>query len=103
VLRRLADHQVIELRFTGSRTGWPVALPVMHARRGDVSSFSSATRPGSVGGDNFRRPRPVRVLLRGAEHSGIGHVVEPGAAGRAEAADINAARFPAIAHGRADT
>ena len=35
LLRRLADRQVCELRFSGVKTGRPVVLPVMYARRAD--------------------------------------------------------------------
>lgn len=93
-LRRLADHQVVELRFTGARTGRPVVLPVMYAERGEQLVVLVGGSDGKRWWRNFTKPHPVRVLLRGVTRTGIGHVVAAGAAGRAEAAEIYAARFP---------
>jgi hypothetical protein len=94
VLRRLADRQVAELRFTGARTGQPVALPVMYAQRGDQLVVLVGGPDRKRWWRNFTRPHPVRVLLRGVIRTGVGHVVASGAGGRAEAADIYATRFP---------
>jgi hypothetical protein len=96
VLRRLADHQVVELRFTGARSGRPVALPVMYAQRGDQLVVLVGGPDGKRWWRNFIQPHPVRVLLRGVTRTGLGHVAAPGAAGRAEATDIYNARFPDI-------
>ena len=95
-LRRLADRQVIELRFAGSRTGRPVVLPVMYAQRDDVLVVLVGGPDRKRWWRNFLQPRPVRVLLRGATRNGVGRVVITSAAGRAEAADIYTARFPGI-------
>jgi hypothetical protein len=96
LLRRLADHQVIELRFTGARTGKPVVLPVMYAQSDDVLVVLVGGADQKRWWRNFVRPRPVGVRLRGAARRGIGQVLEPGAAGRAEAATVYSARFPDI-------
>jgi F420H(2)-dependent quinone reductase len=92
-LRRLADHQVAELQFTGTRTGRLVRLPVMYAQRGDQLVILVGGPERKRWWRNFTRPHPVRVLLRGVPRTGIGHVV---GVGRAEAADIYAARFPEL-------
>lgn len=94
VLRRLADHQVVELRFTGRRTGRPVHLPVMYAQSGDRLVILVGGPDGKRWWRNFRRPYPVQVLLRGTVRAGVGHVAGAGTDERAEAAEIYAARFP---------
>lgn len=96
LLRRLADHQVIELRFTGTRTGKPVALPVMYAQHGDQLVVLVGGPDAKRWWRNFRKPHPVRVLLRGVTRTGIGHLTAPGTSERAEAAAIYKARFPDI-------
>jgi hypothetical protein len=94
VLRRLADHQVVELRFAGVRSGRPVRLPVMYAQRGDILVVLVGGADGKRWWRSFTQPHPVRVLLRGVTRTGTGHVLTPGAAGRAEAARVYATRFP---------
>lgn len=94
-LRRLADHQVIELRYT-ARTGRTVALPVMYAQQGNVLVVLVGGPEGKRWWRHFRQPQPVRVLLRGVTRTGTARVVERAAAGRRDAAQIYAARFPDI-------
>ena len=94
-LRRLADHQVVELRFAGVRTGRAVVLPVMYAQRGDRLVVLVGGSDEKRWWRNFTRPHPVRVLLRGVARTGIGHVAD-GSAARAEAAGIYAVRFPEL-------
>src|SRR5215831_7582467 len=65
LLRRLADRQVCELRYTGSRTGRPVALPVMYARRGDRVVVLVGGADQKSWWRNFTTPAAVRVLLAG--------------------------------------
>jgi hypothetical protein len=96
LLRRLADRQVCELRFAGARTGQPVVLPVMYARRDDRVVVLVGGADGKTWWRNFIRPRPVRVLLAGAVRTGTGHVVNPGSPERAAAAAVYAGRFPDI-------
>lgn len=94
VLRRMADRQVCELRFTGTRSGRDVVLPVMYAQRGEQLVVLVGGPEQKTWWRNFTRPHPVRVLLRGVTRTGIGRVVADGAAGRADAAAIYATRFP---------
>lgn len=94
VLRRLADGQVCELRFAGRRSGQPVVLPVMYARRADTIVVLVGGPEQKRWWRNFTRPHPVRVWLRGVARTGIGRVVAGRAAGRAEAARVYAGRFP---------
>ena len=96
VLRRLADRQVCELRFTGGRTGRSIVLPVMYARRGDRVVVLVGGADHKQWWRNFNRPTEVRVLLRGVVRTGTGRVVGPEAPGRPEAAALYAARFPDI-------
>jgi hypothetical protein len=95
-LRRLADRQVCELRFTGGRTGRSVVLPVMYARRGDRVVVLVGGAENKRWWRNFIRPTEVRVLLRGVTRTGTGRVVGPGAPERREAATVYASRFPDI-------
>jgi hypothetical protein len=87
-LRRLADHQVCELRFTGTRSGRPVVLPVMYAQQGEQVVVLVGGADRKRWWRNFARPLPVRVLLRGVPRTGVGRVIAPGDAGRAQAAAV---------------
>ena len=95
-LRRLADRQVCELRFTGARTGRSVVLPVMYAGRGDRVIVLVGGAERKRWWRNFTRPTRVRVLLRGVTRHGTGRVVGPHASERVEAAAVYAARYPDI-------
>lgn len=94
LLRRLADRQVCELRFAGRRSGRPVVLPVMYAQQSDEIVVLVGGPDQKRWWRNFVQPHPVRVWLRGVARTGIGHVVTDGAAGRAAATGVYAARFP---------
>jgi hypothetical protein len=94
VLRRLADGQVCELRFAGRRTGRSVVLPVMYAQHADRIVVLVGGPEQKRWWRSFTQPHPVRVWLRGVARTGMGHVVADGAAGRAEAVGVYAARFP---------
>lgn len=96
VLRRLADHQVCELRFTGARSGRAVVLPVMYAQQGDRLVVLVGGADRKLWWRSFAQPHPVRVLLCGVVRTGTGHVVAAGAAGRAEAAAVYTDRFPEL-------
>jgi hypothetical protein len=96
LLRRLADRQVCELRFTGSRTGRSVVLPVMYARRGDRVVVLVGGAEHKKWWRNFIRPTAVQVLLAGVTRTGTGHVVGAGSPERTDAAKIYATRFPDI-------
>lgn len=85
--------QVVELQFTGTRTGRLVRLPVMYAQGGDQLVILVGGPERKRWWRNFTPPHPVRVLLRCVTRTGIGHVVA-GSVGRAEAARIYTARFP---------
>lgn len=93
-LRRLADHQVVELQFTGTRTGRLVRLPVMYAQRGDQLVILVGGPERKRWWRNFTQPHPVRVLLRGVTRTGLGHLAAAGTVGRSEAARIYTAQFP---------
>jgi F420H(2)-dependent quinone reductase len=96
LLRRLADRQVCELRFTGARTGRSVVLPVMYARHGDRLVILVGGAAQKTWWRNFTRPTTVQVLLAGAARTGTGHVVGTASPERTEAARVYAARFPGI-------
>ncbi|MGH3479240.1 MAG: nitroreductase/quinone reductase family protein [Nocardioidaceae bacterium] len=85
-----------ELRFTGRRSGRQVVLPVMYAQRTDTIVVLVGGPEQKRWWRNFAEPHPVRIWLRGATRTGTGRVVAVGSAGRAEAADIYAARFPKL-------
>lgn len=96
LLRRLADRQVCELRFTGARTGRSVVLPVMYALRGDRVVVLVGGADRKTWWRNFSRPRRVSVLLAGVVRTGTGHVVDLTSPERSEAAMVYAARFPGV-------
>src|SRR5690349_13218964 len=75
LLRRLADRQVCELRFAGVRTGRPIVLPVMYARRADRVVVLVGGSDQKTWWRNFIKPTGVRVLLAGTTRTGTGHVV----------------------------
>jgi hypothetical protein len=95
VVRRLADRQVIEIRYTDA-DGRPVALPVMYAQRGERLIVLVGGSEGKRWWRHFTRPHPVQVLLRGAIRSGTARVVAIEDAQRREAVDIYATRYPDI-------
>ncbi len=99
VLRRLADRQVIELRFTGTRTGRTMVLPVMYAQRGGKVVVLVGGPERKRWWRNFTQPHPAQILLRGVTRTGTGRVVARGDTGRREAVDIYAARFPNLRPG----
>jgi hypothetical protein len=96
LLRRLADRQVCELRFTGVKTGRPVVLPVMYARRADRVVVLVGGADQKTWWRNFTRPNAVRVLLAGTSRTGTGHVVDASSPERVQAAKVYATRFPDI-------
>lgn len=93
-VRRLADHQVAELRFVGRKTGRRIRLPVMYAQSGDQLVVLVGGPDGKQWWRNFRRPHPLQVLLRGTVRLGVGHVALMGTPERAEAAVTYASRYP---------
>lgn len=94
-LHRLADREVIELRYTAN-SGRPVKLPVMYAERGDELVVLIGGSKGKSWWRHFRRPQPVRVLLRGVSRSGVAHVVDPADDDRPRVRGIYEARYPDI-------
>jgi hypothetical protein len=98
-LHRLADRQVIELRFTARRSGREIGLPVMYAQHGVRLVVLVGGAEGKRWWHTFRKPHPVSVLLRGATHTGVGRVVAVGDAQRRELAEIYRARFPGVPPG----
>jgi hypothetical protein len=96
VLRRLADHQVCELRFVGARSRRPVVLPVMYAQQGDRLVVLVGGADHKLWWRSFTQPHPLQVLLRGEVRTGTGRIVAASTPGRAEAAAIYAARFPEL-------
>ena len=74
-VHRLASGMVIEMRYTGRRTGREYVLPVQYAGTGE----RLVIRPQAVGRStwwrNFRTPTPVTVRLGGGIRHGIGQLV----------------------------
>src|SRR5262245_29521188 len=77
LLRRLAERQVCELRFAGQRTGRPIVLPVMYARRDERVVVLVGGAEQKTWWRNFRRPTAAQVLLAGTTRTGTGHLVGP--------------------------
>jgi hypothetical protein len=96
LIRRLADGQVCELRFTSARGQQQVVLPVMYAQRGSTVVVLVGGAQRKRWWRSFATPRVVHVLLRGTGRTGLGRVVMPGSADRADAATIYTIRHPKI-------
>jgi F420H(2)-dependent quinone reductase len=72
---RLASGMVIELRYTGRRTGRAYALPVQYARAGERLVVRPQDVHGSAWWRNFHTPTAVTVRLAGRIRSGTAQLV----------------------------
>jgi len=96
---RLASGMVIELRYTGRRTGREYVLPVQYAGAGE----RLVIRPQAVGRStwwrNFRTPTPVTVRLGGRIRHGTGHLVTAAQPAWEQARTLYGSRWRRSAHG----
>jgi hypothetical protein len=94
---RLLSGGVLELRYTGRRSGRGYALPVVYATAGDdlvvlVGQHESKTWWRNFGPD----PRPVSIRLRGTEVPCTARRPDVGTADHVRAAHAYAERFPRV-------
>jgi deazaflavin-dependent oxidoreductase (nitroreductase family) len=74
---RLLSGMVIELRYTGRRSGREFALPVQYVRDGDRLLLAVQDAPAKTWWRNFRTPQDVSVRLRGKIRHATAHIVGP--------------------------
>jgi deazaflavin-dependent oxidoreductase (nitroreductase family) len=74
---RLLSGIVIELGYTGRRSGREYALPVQYARDGQRLVVVPQRASSATWWRNFLTPRPVSVRLRGQVHDATARVVQP--------------------------
>lgn len=74
---RLLSRLVIELRYTGRRTGRPYVLPVQYARDGSLLVAAPQRAEAKTWWRNFLNPQPVQVRLAGRVYDATAEVVEP--------------------------
>jgi predicted ester cyclase len=96
-VHRLLSGRVVELHYTGRRSGRDYALPVQYARAGDRLVVRPQHAGRSVWWRTFRQPTPVRVRLRGALRDGTALAVAPGDPGWAELRRVYGSRWPRAA------
>jgi deazaflavin-dependent oxidoreductase (nitroreductase family) len=72
---RLLSGMVIELRYTGRRSGRHYALPVQYARAGDRLVVAPQAADSKMWWRNFLTAQPVTVRLRGQLHDGSAQVI----------------------------
>jgi len=90
---RLLSGLVVELRYTGRRTGREYAVPVQYARAADRLVVFPQDAPHKTWWRNFRAPQPVTVRLARRLHSGTARVVDRDDPGWEEAFRVYAARW----------
>jgi F420H(2)-dependent quinone reductase len=73
----LLSRMVIELRYTGRRTGREYVLPLQYAGSGERIVVRPQAVERSTWWRGFRAPTPVIVRLRGRIGSGVAQVVLP--------------------------
>jgi deazaflavin-dependent oxidoreductase (nitroreductase family) len=74
---RLLSGMVIELRYTGRRTGREFAVPVQYVRDGDRLLVAVQDPAAKTWWRNFRTPRDVSVRLRGRIRPATADIVDP--------------------------
>ena len=72
---RLLSGMVIELRYTGRRSGRQYILPVQYARAGDRLVVVPQAADSKMWWRNFLTEQPVTVRLAGQLHEGSARVV----------------------------
>ncbi len=72
---RVLSGMVIELRYTGRRSGRPYVLPVQYARSGDRLVVVPQAAESKMWWRNFWTERPVTVRLAGQLRDGSARVV----------------------------
>ncbi len=88
---------LVELSYTGRRTGRRVTLPVMYARDGDLAVVLVARAERKTWWRNFvGQPQPVRVRMPGGARHGIAEVLASGATGYPQALACYLRRHPRV-------
>jgi hypothetical protein len=90
---RLASGMVIELRYTGRRTGRGYALPVQYAATGERLVVRPQAVQRSTWWRNFHTPTAVTVRLAGRIRHGTAHLVAAHEPAWEQARDLYASRW----------
>jgi hypothetical protein len=90
---RLASGMVIELRYTGRRTGRAYAVPVQYARAGERLVVRPQDVHRSTWWRNFHTPTAVTVRLAGRIRRGTAQVVAPNQPGWEQHRDLYGSRW----------
>jgi deazaflavin-dependent oxidoreductase (nitroreductase family) len=77
-VHRLLSELVLELNYSGRRSGRSYVLPVEYARAGRLLVVRPQAPSGSTWWRNFRPAAPVTVRLTGQVHRAVARVVAPG-------------------------
>lgn len=93
---RLLSGSLLDLRYTGSRSGRAYALPVQYAADGERFVVFPGHAERKVWWHSLRSPAPVAAVVRGVTRAGTGRVVNPADQGYAEARSAYAARWPKV-------
>jgi deazaflavin-dependent oxidoreductase (nitroreductase family) len=91
---RLASGMVIELRYTGRRTGREYALPVQYAGAGERLVVRPQAVRRSTWWRNFHAPTAVTVRLAGRIRRGTAKLVAAGEPAWEQARDLYTSRWP---------
>jgi deazaflavin-dependent oxidoreductase (nitroreductase family) len=94
---RLLSGLVIELRYTGRRTGRQYVLPVQYARAADRLIVWPQDAPRKTWWRNFEAAQPVTVRLAGQVWPGTARVIDRGDPAWEEARRVYAARWRRLA------
>jgi hypothetical protein len=94
---RLLSGALLDLRYTGSRSGRAYALPVQYAADGDRCVVYPGHAERKVWWRSLIAPAPITAVVRGATRTGTGRVLTPADLGCAEARAVYAARWPKAA------
>jgi hypothetical protein len=94
---RLLSGLVIELRYTGRRSGHGYVLPVQYARAGDRLILWPQDAQRTTWWRNFLTPQPVAVRLAGELHRGTALTLDRNDSAWGEARRSYTSRWPRVA------
>jgi hypothetical protein len=93
---RLASGSLLELRYTGARSGTQYVLPVQYATEGSSVVVWPAHSEAKTWWRNLRDPTPVSTVLHGVERPGTAQVLRGPGVAWTTAARCYESRFPRV-------